>query len=230
MEYSTAGAAGPWTDAGSLFAGPAAPTATRAPSPRAFRNPLGGRSAFVRESNGYGCSRADLSSLAGQNVMFRWRIGTDQLFDDYGWFLDDIRIVTCGAAGHHAATDDHHQAPEEEDLQPQGEVRLQVQRARLDVQVQAGQEEVEVLLVAQEVQEPQDREAQVPGLRDRRRRQRRPDASRVEVEDQALAARVADRVRRPHPRGVVQLTAHAARELSLRRLPSAPRRGRCAPR
>ena len=49
----------------------------------------------MRESNGYGSSRADLTSLAGQSVMFRWRIGSDTIVDDYGWFLDDIRIVTC---------------------------------------------------------------------------------------------------------------------------------------
>ena len=30
--------------------------------------------------------------------MFRWRMGTDSfLSDDYGWFLDDLLIVTCAA-------------------------------------------------------------------------------------------------------------------------------------
>jgi len=63
-------------------------------------NPLEGRSAFVRESNGYVASRARLSTLAGQSVRFRFRIGTDSgnlnnLLDVYGWFLDDIRIYTC---------------------------------------------------------------------------------------------------------------------------------------
>lgn len=60
-----------------------------------YGNPLGGRSAFVGESNGYYSSRLDLTSLAGQNVRFRFRIGTDSSADDYGWFIDDIRIYTC---------------------------------------------------------------------------------------------------------------------------------------
>jgi hypothetical protein len=37
-----------------------------------------------RESNGYISSRVNLSSLAGQNVRFRFRIGTDSSGDDYG--------------------------------------------------------------------------------------------------------------------------------------------------
>jgi hypothetical protein len=39
--------------------------------------------------------RLNLSSLAGQDVRFRFRIGTDSGFDDFGWFIDDIRIYTC---------------------------------------------------------------------------------------------------------------------------------------
>ncbi|WP_460715807.1 M4 family metallopeptidase [Nocardioides dilutus] len=95
LEYSTTGAGGPWTDAGSLFAAPGGANGYTGAIAAPFTNPLAGRSAFVRESNGYGSSRADLASLAGQSVMFRWRIGTDNVADDYGWFLDDIRIVTC---------------------------------------------------------------------------------------------------------------------------------------
>ncbi len=97
VEYSTGGAGGPWTDAGSLFAGPGGANGYTGTIATAFGNPLGGRSAFVREGNGYGSTRASLTSLSGQNVMFRWRIGSDTSFDDYGWFLDDIRIVTCAA-------------------------------------------------------------------------------------------------------------------------------------
>jgi bacillolysin len=63
-----------------------------------FGNPLSGRSAFVRESNGYRSTRLDLSALAGQRVRFRFRIGTDNFLgtDDFGWFVDDVRIYTCG--------------------------------------------------------------------------------------------------------------------------------------
>jgi bacillolysin len=68
-------------------------------------NPLKGRGAFGSISQGYYSSRADLSSLAGQNVRFRFRIGTDSFNDNsadpsrifYGWFVDDIRLYRCGA-------------------------------------------------------------------------------------------------------------------------------------
>lgn len=63
-----------------------------------YGNPLGGRSAFVAESNGYISSRANLSWLDGQSVRFRFRIGTDDSLFDYGWFVDDVRIYTCNAA------------------------------------------------------------------------------------------------------------------------------------
>lgn len=92
VEYSTAGAGGPWTDAGSLFDSASGYNGTISPD---FENPLAGRSAFVRESNGYGASRLNLSSLAGQNVMFRFRIGSDIEVKDYGWFIDDVSIYTC---------------------------------------------------------------------------------------------------------------------------------------
>jgi bacillolysin len=62
-------------------------------------NPLAGKTAFVYDSHGYGSTRFDLSALSGQNVRFRWRIGTDSVFGAYGWFLDDIYVYTCGQAG-----------------------------------------------------------------------------------------------------------------------------------
>jgi hypothetical protein len=61
-----------------------------------YDNPLGGRPAFVAESNGYRSSRATLSSLAGQSVRFRfttaWLTGSG---GERGWFVDDISIYTC---------------------------------------------------------------------------------------------------------------------------------------
>jgi Zn-dependent metalloprotease len=63
-----------------------------------FGNPLGGQTGFVRESNGYISSRVNLASLAGQPIRFRFRIGTDSSFDDYGWFVDDVRIYRCRPA------------------------------------------------------------------------------------------------------------------------------------
>ena len=58
-------------------------------------NPLKGRQAFVGESNGYISSRVNLSSLAGENVKIRFRIGSDSADGDYGWFVDDINFYTC---------------------------------------------------------------------------------------------------------------------------------------
>jgi bacillolysin len=60
-----------------------------------FGNPLAGRAAFVSESNGYRATRANLSSLAGQSVRFRWRISTDNTGAGRGWFIDDVRIYSC---------------------------------------------------------------------------------------------------------------------------------------
>ena len=58
-------------------------------------NPLSGRPAFVGDSAGYGSTRLDLSSLAGQQVRFRFRIGSDEAQDDYGWFIDNVEIYHC---------------------------------------------------------------------------------------------------------------------------------------
>ncbi|MEM3101742.1 MAG: M4 family metallopeptidase [Candidatus Nitrosotenuis sp.] len=92
VEYSTNGGSN-WNDAGSLFINNGY-TGTISSS---YGNPLGGRNAFVGESHGYYSSRLNLSSLAGQNVRFRFRIGTDSSVGDYGWFIDDIKIYTCNA-------------------------------------------------------------------------------------------------------------------------------------
>jgi hypothetical protein len=79
-----------WVDAGSLFtengySGTVISTT----------NPLHGRNAFVGESYGYLSSRADLSSLAGQGVLFRFRMGVSGGGGGYGWFIDDVRIYSC---------------------------------------------------------------------------------------------------------------------------------------
>lgn len=91
MEYSTNGGV-TWLDAGSLISAGAAYNGSISSS---FGNPLGGRTAFVRESFGYTATQLNLSSLAGQNARFRFRLGTDSSFDDYGWLIDDVRIYTC---------------------------------------------------------------------------------------------------------------------------------------
>jgi Zn-dependent metalloprotease len=92
VEYSAG--AGAWTDAGTMFTD----NGYTGVIASGFSNPLGGRSGFVGESYGYISSRLNLSTLAGQNVKFRFRMGTDSSAWDWGWFIDDIRIYTCGAA------------------------------------------------------------------------------------------------------------------------------------
>ncbi len=82
-----------WQDAGALFDH----NGYNRTISTGYGNPLGGRRAFSGTSYGYTSSRLDLTSLAGRTVRFRFRIGTDNSFDDYGWFIDDIRVYTCSA-------------------------------------------------------------------------------------------------------------------------------------
>ncbi|MBM2850713.1 MAG: putative thermolysin family peptidase, partial [Anaerolineales bacterium] len=90
LEYSTNGG-GSWTDAGSLF------DTNGYDGTLSSGNPLGSRSAFLADSHGYISSRLNLSSLAGQSVRFRWRMGIDSSVYDWGWWVDDVRIYTCAA-------------------------------------------------------------------------------------------------------------------------------------
>jgi bacillolysin len=95
IEYSTDDGAH-WTDAGSLIQ---AGDHYGGPIFTGAGNPLSGRPAFVGESTGYGSTRLDLSSLAGQQIQFRFRISTDEAQKDYGWFIDDIEVYSCGPGG-----------------------------------------------------------------------------------------------------------------------------------
>jgi hypothetical protein len=89
IEYSVNN--GPWLDAGGLITH----NGYNGTLSSSFGNPLGGRAAFVAESYGYRSTRLDLTSLAGQNVRFRYRIGTDSSVSNLGWFIDDVRIYAC---------------------------------------------------------------------------------------------------------------------------------------
>jgi len=92
LEYSVDGGSS-WQDAESLFTH----NGYNGTIASGFENPLAGQAAFTADSHGYISSRVDLSSLAGEEVRFRFRIGTDESVDDYGWFVDDIRIYECEA-------------------------------------------------------------------------------------------------------------------------------------
>ena len=92
IEYSIDGGS-TWSDAGGLITDNGySGTIT---STSGSTNPLKGRGAFVGESNGYISSRLDLASLSGEQIRFRFRIGTDAIVDDYGWFVDDVQIYGC---------------------------------------------------------------------------------------------------------------------------------------
>jgi hypothetical protein len=86
-----------WHDAGPLFIGNGY-NGTINPYPEEGDNPLAGRRGFVQVSyGGYISSLADLSSLSGEQAMFRFRIGTDNAVGELGWYIDDVRIYTCDA-------------------------------------------------------------------------------------------------------------------------------------
>lgn len=93
LEYSTDNGV-TWIDAAGFIDGGARYGGTIASG---FGNPLAGRSAFVRSSFGYTGTRLDLSSLAGQNVKLRFRIGTDSAVSSLGWILDNATIYSCAA-------------------------------------------------------------------------------------------------------------------------------------
>ena len=92
IEYSTNGGTS-WTDAGGLISAGHSYGGTISAG---FGNPLAGRQAFVQDSFDYTASQLNLASLAGQSVRFRFRMGTDSSVEDLGWFIDDIRVYTCG--------------------------------------------------------------------------------------------------------------------------------------
>ena len=90
IEYSTNGTT--WNDAGALI--------DRGQPYNNFMtvgsgNPLEGRPGFVGSSFGYTGTRLNLSSLSGQNVRFRWRIGTDKVAGSDGWSVDNVRLYQC---------------------------------------------------------------------------------------------------------------------------------------
>jgi Zn-dependent metalloprotease len=90
LEYSTNNGA-TWVDAGSLIDvnGYKGTVAT------GWKNPLAARSAFVGTSHGYITTRLNLSTLVGQTISFRWRMGLDSIGYSAGWWVDNIQVYTC---------------------------------------------------------------------------------------------------------------------------------------
>jgi bacillolysin len=64
-----------------------------------YENPAGGRVGFSRDSHGYLASRMNLTKYAGDSVSPQFTMNTDNSGSTLeGWYLDDIRVYTCGGA------------------------------------------------------------------------------------------------------------------------------------
>jgi len=61
-----------------------------------FANPAAGRVSFSRDSRGYLASRLTLTQFAGHTVAPQFTMNTDNDSTDVGWYLDDVRVYTCG--------------------------------------------------------------------------------------------------------------------------------------
>ena len=94
IEYSNNGGAS-WTSAQSLIEAGRTYNGTLDPS-----NPLGAIQAFVFDSYGYTGTRLNLSSLAGQSIIIRFRVSNDFAFAYDGWVVDNVQAYSCpgGAA------------------------------------------------------------------------------------------------------------------------------------
>ncbi len=57
-------------------------------------NPLGGRQAFSGSSGEYLQTTIDLSAWTGEQVLLRWRMGSDSSVPGTGWYLDNVEIGT----------------------------------------------------------------------------------------------------------------------------------------
>lgn len=57
-------------------------------------NPLGGTNAWWGFQD-WTRSMVNLSALAGQSVRFRFRLGTDSVVADEGWYIDDVTVTSC---------------------------------------------------------------------------------------------------------------------------------------
>lgn len=86
-----------WNDAAGLFSAGAGYNGT---IESGYGNPIAGRTAFIGNGFGYTATQLNLSSLSGQNARFRFRLGSDSQFDSWGWYIDDVRIYTCGTCSY----------------------------------------------------------------------------------------------------------------------------------
>jgi hypothetical protein len=63
-----------------------------------FQSPIAGRHAWSGYSGGFITTTVNLpAAAAGQNIVLRWRLGSDNSDSAAGWRIDTIRITDCGA-------------------------------------------------------------------------------------------------------------------------------------
>ena len=57
-------------------------------------NPIGGRSAWTGNSGGFVTTTVNLpAAAAGQNIVLKWRFGTDRVVSGAGWYVDSVMIT-----------------------------------------------------------------------------------------------------------------------------------------
>ena len=120
LEYSLDGTI--WSDAGSLIT-------VGGYTERIsyyYGSPIAGRLAWSGNSGGWRGVSVDLSTLADNQVLFRWRFTSDKAMGDVGWFVDDVIVenvwhVCDGPAGCDFDTDCDDGVPCTEDVCDAGE-------------------------------------------------------------------------------------------------------------
>jgi len=60
-----------------------------------FSNPLADQNAWCGDPQPYLNSIVEIDDLAGQTVVFRFRLGTDSSIDHPGWDIDDVVVRGC---------------------------------------------------------------------------------------------------------------------------------------
>src|SRR5690606_11811199 len=69
----------------------------RGPLSTSWGNPLGGTNAWCDDpARAYADTLVDLSAHAGSSVQLRWRMATDSSVGREGWYVDDVRVESCG--------------------------------------------------------------------------------------------------------------------------------------
>lgn len=60
-----------------------------------YNNPLAGLMAWCGDPQEWLNSIVELNNYAGQEVMFRFRLGSDSSVSHEGWYIDDVKIQSC---------------------------------------------------------------------------------------------------------------------------------------